>query len=942
MEEALSAKYREYLEKEDSGHCGQWQEALLFFKGRAEAGEDISPAVHAIKKAYLDSRNVDIMACAADALTAHFLNCGAFDELSGLIRRREFGAYITEAMCRSAERGAVAPGSVFLLVESLAFSWLTRYKAKDAIVHYIGSDAERMKAVLAIMSEKAWLRGQIPFLMREPLSAGKKPPSHVIAAGVPVLALLLGGGKHRDDASDSLRWLAEDGVDISAALPVLEKALACESPAVRMNAAFCIAFDCLAGREDDPSGVDRLLSHGNPEIRAGAGRACGAVLISWRQHLKPLASRIARMLCDTISAIRLDAFQILEKAVREGLDPEPGLDAVAYLLQNIEQKESHILLYLVSLAGNSRDRARILLDVAAGLKLHDGGNLRKLTTCCREICAGEYIAPCPICRYIPRDGSYSCEYDIPVEVLKLVPEEPVRNGGLRRCHRCGSHYAIEFSEEWESPTEGMGCAVTITVRRLNPAEALCVLKGDGLEELKKDYAGLIQRAERSIAHPETYLREDAACALTAHYLQNGEWERLAGILHNRDGKVRLAALLTAGRFDPAKLEHLTGAIQILTRDRDVEISKLAAVTLCRYFSLTRDTDRLKALAGNPDPAVRKTVFDVICSDPATDMRPFTDIIHESLTHKDEDLRYHARNAMVEAIQRGVEVPRNLELLVGILSHEKKRIRENARAALKDVMSKVDTRRVVLTLTALLAGGNVTGRHALRVLNDAAQSRDISDAFPVLIKMARDTEDPGREDAAFLMQTVLKSSYCDTEKMEILLGQFAEMLFDRSEPMRRCAVDTFSLMIRKRRDISRAIPAILQMLASSRAGSTERQFACDVSRYLIRKKEWDSITALLKAGSDTGGAAGEALADWAGRGRDISPAIPALAEALSSASSDVRKGAADALAKWAERGVEKAEQVLMEIGKPGMRGEDTERLVQKLKAACVAMPGESQL
>jgi hypothetical protein len=162
VDEALFEKHLKLLENEGTWPYREWNEAIAYLKKAAEEKDDISRAVNVIEGLFQKCHHVDIITAAADTLVVHYLNVNDYDALSSLTKRRDSHNDIAEALCRYAEQGKVPSSAIYLLVESLAFSWISHYKIHDALAFYIGKDRDKMRAVLTLMNERSWLKKQIP------------------------------------------------------------------------------------------------------------------------------------------------------------------------------------------------------------------------------------------------------------------------------------------------------------------------------------------------------------------------------------------------------------------------------------------------------------------------------------------------------------------------------------------------------------------------------------------------------------------------------------------------------------------------------------------------------------------------------------------------------------------------------------------------------------
>jgi len=755
-----------------------------------------------------------------------------------------------------------------------------------------------MLSVLIMMNEKKWLRKQIPFFLSETVSFKKKLPDSVLSAGVPVLASLLSEKDIKEYALSTLRSFVQVDVNIREALDSLEKVFSCDNDRFSRMASYCITFHYLTGVEPSMDKVDSLLSDPKLSIMSGALEACGVFLTTRKKYIQSLVSRLGRILVSEHTELRKSASAFLENAVRAGLNIEAVPDVISYLLERLERENSSAISYIISCAEKNRDTAGFVLQEIERLQLNMRGEVDKLIRCCRDVLTGGYTAVCNICRFIPADYTYYQEFNIPKEVFRLKPDNPISQGGLRRCSECGNYYTISYSVEYESPIDGMGCTEVFDIKRLYPPEALDILKDGQLEELEKSYDTLIRKAEVNLTHTERYLREDSASILVFHSLKRGDWKRMEDLLSNKEEHVRLTVLKIVSNRSLSEITPVIDVLEDLTEDKNNEIKKQSSILLWRYYFDKKTFNKMEKLISKEDPLIRSTAIHMITSDETIDMKPFMSVIRESMMSSDINLRFYAGEALKKAIYKKIDVSENIELLVRMSSHKDRRIRASSVSVLKDVMNLVGVAKVMPVLIELLSDRDDRGYDALMALKNIAAQRDISRAFPVLMGIVSDREDGRRNEVAYILQRAL---HCSLEKKQrnLLIEFFGKLLFDGSDVIKNCAAHTFKMLIKKNRDISIGLSDIMKMLTPERVTYIEGYFAQDVSNYLIKKNDWEKVNQLLKASQEVSSAAGRKLSEWAEKKKDISPCVPILKECLFSKFSCVREAAAAALAAFAK-------------------------------------------
>jgi HEAT repeat protein len=926
MDEKLFKINLKILESEDLWPYPGWKAAMEFFIKCTNEGEDISPAVSALKDAYLESHHIDIMALAADALAIHYLNTRDFDELTNLIRDKEFGNYLAEALCRCSKKGRITPDNVFVLVESLPFCSLAHYQIYDALIVFVGKDKERMSQVMALLSGKNWLKQYIPEFLKNSIIFEKELNAGIMAVGIPELALLLQEKDIKEKAMNAFLWLVEADLDLSEALPSLHKALEDREREISASAAYCISFHNLNCSTPDFEGVDKFLADKRITVRTGTLSALGAILCSRKKHVGHLVTRTAKIILDKKADLGNSAYLTLERALKSGLDIDPGIETIELLIEKVAP-ENNVKAYLISYLGNDKKRAEILLGAIE--KSKKNAESETIAAHCKNIISGDHVKVCSICKFIPREYFTSYESDVPKGVQKLIPQNPIQVTGNRKCPECGNYYSVDYDEEWESPTDGMSCIITIEIKRLTPLDALRTLKDKDLEEIKSKYDELIHRAESAINHPESYLREDAAAALAKHYIDKGEWEKIRELLKHEDKYVRLTVMNILNKQETTLTGQFIPTFESLLQDENDEIKKIACTRLFRFYSEANDSDKLKELVEKGGKIVKSTAIQLLRNDANADLRPFMPFIRESLTHSDVNLQSQAWCSLVQAIQNGIEVSINLELITRLISDENEKIRESATCALKDVVNKVDIRKVMPTLTRLIQEKDMSGYYAMSALKNLAKIRDISGAFPILKEIVLDKNNGRRESAAYLLKDAIEGSGRNKIDFSSLIPIFTTLLFDENEMIKNCASDVFKLLIKKHRDLSPVIREIMRMLTAGRVSYIESYLAKDVSNYLIKKKDWENLDKLLKSNKDVSGAASGALAEWAMKKKDISPVIPSLVANLENKNSYAREGAAYALAKFGEVKEKNAGLVKEEVEKSGIKNEDVDKLLKNI-------------
>lgn len=595
------------------------------------------------------------------------------------------------------------------------------------------------------------------------------------------------------DAVDAMRWLAEAGVDLSGALPALRDSLSARNPDVRSRAAYCLTYD----------GASDLLAHPKPDVRLGAAQALGVQLCA--NGRTDLAVPLSLALLDAAPKVRRAALHGLQTALRRGLALPPPPPA---LVGRPDLPEVAEVGHWWSPEPPAPDDA------------------------------------CRLCRDLPRIVRTSYESDVPAEVGRLVPPGPVGNG-LRTCPECGNLYSLSYSEEWLSPSEGMGLEVDIRIERLSPPDARRRLRGENLE--RYGYEDRIRRLERHLEHPDTTVRREAAWGLTRHLLEAGGVERL---LAHPDPLVRRECLQTVE--DPTPLAEV---VEGLLEDPDAAVRARACDLLATHHLAT---ERLQALT---EPALQVVVLQR--------RPPDADTFRRALASPHPEVRHVALRRLED-----------VEALLPLLDHPDVETRKETLSRLSDLdhRSPEVVRRAAAALDA-----RETRFQAQQVLKAAVGQVDLAPALVPLIRVM------DGEDVGWLLHRALQVTPGGAD----LAPMLAPCLKTVRAPVGSC----FQVLLDRDLDLGPVVETLVKTVTGPRPTYVDSYLAAPLARYLARRGDWKRLERLLRAGMDVSGAVSREL-PVAG-GPDMAPLVPTLQGLLERREWYSREGAAEALRRYAK-------------------------------------------
>jgi len=888
---------------------GHWRRAAEWFHRAFRRGVEITPAIALLEELFQDSHQVPAMEAIAKVLVAYHLTHKSLDRLRPLIRTVVYGdTVILKALHEHAGNRAKFEQMLPLVSQVMSFS--TMFQVFAILDRHVGRSSARLARIARLLAGHPASRDRVSDYLKEAVIAGRHRQVDFSQA-MPVLAEVLADPLLKGRAAGSLIWIAEADIPLGALVPVLETLVTDPDQEVRRAATYALAYHRLSAK--DWRKLDSLWTSPDFVHRRQAVHAMGVTLIAHKRWSGEVIVRLAAGLLDREAEIRKSCLELLSlaKAAFE-LPVDPAtLDRLVGALADSERGDAiaEFLYYFAEKSPAAVDALEERL-AAAGT----GERARRLADRCREIRAAGRRTSCDICRFIPRRNYFSHPADAEKVLQRLAPTLPVEDSADRTCPGCGGYYRYSYSEEWQSPTDGMGIDYEITLQRLTPPELRRLLPPEKLAGQLPDYEAALARCRADLTHPERYLREDAAHALILDALERPDPAAVSGLLGHEDAAVRLTSLATwhaEWSRDPAAVpvEPVVRALRRLKGDTDSQTRLRAAEALCAHYGAKGDLDRLHRFLTRGNAEIKSKVIDLLRSRPELDGTSFRLTLQRLAWSRDECVRHRAQAWLVEQARRGLDPGEVLPVFVGRLASENGTWRKEAAAAMAELAwtETPEAPRILELLVAALPAGEAR-YYAYKALDKAALGGfDISPAFPSLLRVAGNRKDTSGYRATAL--STLEKALPEAARRGSLDGEtlrgLAGLLEDPNEEIRRVAAECFKKLIGGRVGLEPVREAFLKMLTRLRVTYIESYFASDVAGWMVKRRDWDGLERLLGASSEVSGAASRVLAKVASEGLDLSPVLDVLLQCLVSSSWYSRDGAAAALAAQARRHPEQA-------------------------------------
>lgn len=196
----------------------------------------------------------------------------------------------------------------------------------------------------------------------------------------------------------------------------------------------------------------------------------------------------------------------------------------------------------------------------------------------------------------------------------------------------------------------MGEEIEIDLRRMSPPEMLKRLKGQPLEEYRKELNELLAEFWSDLSHPVQQVRENAAWALTGTCIDRRDSTGLATLLQYPDPTVRQIASRAFRNLDPESIDA-TPFVAPLTAgvaDSHTEVRANCAVILARHWIRHRALDRLQGMLLDDEYQIKRSAVVTVvvaAAEDGFDPSPLAPALQQLLGHDDKDLREYAASAL---------------------------------------------------------------------------------------------------------------------------------------------------------------------------------------------------------------------------------------------------------------------------------------------------------
>lgn len=562
------------------GTEGRGRRAVDAIRNAAAAGADLSPIVPALLGVFSQSTCVDIQDPIAKGLAIYIAASGDLATLDRALEVPLLPSRLLHELGDHAGDGKTLAPALPRVIDRLNGPEDLFFPVVSVLQGYLRADLGRLQEVITLLQQRKtpWV------LLRKVVARLLEKAADDLSPAIPILArwMVDTPEKTRDDLLPLLGNAVQRGTVSEHARQDLDSLLVKGSRNAKAHLAYAWAVS-LATRGEGRN-LETLLAHADEIVRAGA--VCG---LAARPDQDPpsLEVRLAvltRALQDGSQEVRNSARSCLCRVDRGRWVFPPGEATLRALVGNLGNAAfpEDLTAYFLTFAEASPDHARALLDGLAGLPADGNGPLaHDLRQQVEAILARTTCRSCSICEFLPRQAVYTDDRHLPPEFHRLEKGSPK---GLLRCPECGARYDFSWSEEWRSPTEGMGVDTEITLRRLHPREVLATLEGEEAEAARREYPGLIADVRGRFGHPKAWIREEAAWILTTHFLAEGRFGEIPPLLGTADPKVRLVILQTVLEHGAAghDLAPLRPALEKVQTDPDPAVQAAVEKILAQH------------------------------------------------------------------------------------------------------------------------------------------------------------------------------------------------------------------------------------------------------------------------------------------------------------------------------------------------------------------------
>lgn len=586
-------RHLEILQKKDAHYLGlNWKNSAAFFKKEAEAGRDISAAADALKNVFYESAQVPVMDEVSAALIYQSINDSDFSDLDGLIQNTAYPDFIFSVFLTVAEnKDHLEPAVPFLL------SCFAEKKdpALPILKEIIRKSSDREKLIgesadFFLKKKKKLLPGFLKSLAGSKIS---------INSEIHRLNDFFRSEKDLSILSESLSAIAESGADLSPLEENLVSLLKKRKKTHRRIFSRCICIHWIY--RDQKDNLEKMISDRSSDVRYGS---CSSIIFSLYRNPSSqyFLEKLLIFLWDSEEEIRKTAVNRLR--IFESENPEYILKVTQLkeLIQKSPKISTELFDLLLFFAGTTVKNAESVLDISFLLNHPEKGKLAEL--CISKVSGTE---TCRICLAIPRNKLYYWDFEVPKEILRLVPEMDFteETPGCRRiCPVCGRRYHYRFITEYED----MSSSTEIRIEKLPP-------EFSELPEEKEYLDQFLAVLHREMTHPEPKVRENAGFDLSVYYYLTEDYQNLFSLLRNsQDIPVQKGAL--KGISGRKLSEELVSVLSELLKSPDSGIRSNIAEELSGYYMQTENIEGIKNLLSASDhiftvsPSIQKVFFSV--------------------------------------------------------------------------------------------------------------------------------------------------------------------------------------------------------------------------------------------------------------------------------------------------------------------------------------------
>lgn len=802
----MTAEYKKHLdtlEKNDPHFLGlNWKNSAAYFKEEAKSGKVISIAVDALKNVFHESQQVPVMDEVSAALIYHSINSGDFKQLQSLIQNTSYPDFIFSVFLKISEKTENIESAVPFLLSSYSQNKKNALLILRKIIEKC-KDRENLISVCAdfFLRKKKLL---LPEFLHS-LAAGRIN----INSAVHNLNSFFHSEKEISILEKSLTAMAESGADLS---PLEENILILLKIGTAKNKrifSLCICVHYIFSGQKEK--LEKLISDKSSDIRFGA---CNSVIFSFykRSYNAYHLEKIFLFLSDPEQEIRrlaLNRLKIIEKENPECILNEDLIKEYICIRPEIS---SELFDFLCIYAGKNVSNAKCILEQSFLIEHRDR---EKLAETCRQMISGNET--CRICLAIPRKKLYYWDFDVPKEVLKLLPEMDFteETAGCRRvCPVCGRRYHYRFITEYEDMTS----STEIIIEKLPPQLS------ESPEE--KEYLDrFLMTLNREISHSMETVREKASFDLSIYYYHTQDNEKLYSLLNNfQDISLQWGAI--QGISGREYSEELASAAAELLNSPDSRLRSNTAAELARHYMQTYNINRITDLLSSSDqtftvsPAIQKVYF--INREKKNNLDILYPIFLNLLNSSDETVRRFSDYFLAEMNLAEDSIQK---IILNRLNHRNPEIRKEAALSIERKASKDFDPSFAFRPLVRLLKNKTTAWAAVSVFKKCAYlDYNLNWIIPFLIRQIKNEKKGGREDAAWTL-SIIQEKRGFPEKF---LKSLSPLLSFRECNISYMVYNIFDVLQKQGKDISFAEKHIRKFFQSRK----ERDSLKEKSVYLL--------------------------------------------------------------------------------------------------------------